>query len=471
MDLTVAELRDTPSVGIIGGGLAGMAAAAALAVRGCRVELFERRKHLGGRAGSFHDPEWDAWIDHCPHVSLGCCTNLADFCRRLGFGGAFARHRALNFIGPDARRHRFAPSRWLPAPLHLAPALWRLRFLSVDDRINIGRVVVRLARPLPANEREQVMATWLRWQGQSDRAIERFWKPVLVSALSESLDRIAVPVGRKVFTDGMMASRGAHVMHLPTEPLYELFHRRGGDWLAARGVALRLAVPADHVFTAGERSGGIVLDTGSRRAFDFVVLAVPWHKVRGLLRAALLARLPEMAPMARFESAPITAVHLTFDRPITPLPHAVLPGRLSQWLFAGGAEEGRRRYAVVISASHELVGTDPDALAERVRAELAGAFPAASRARLLHARAVTHPAAVFAPLPATEPYRPAQMSGVEGLFFAGDWTATGWPATMESAVRSGYLAAEGVLRALGRPEPILAADLPRARLAGWTFGQ
>ncbi len=463
-----------------------MAAAAALAERGGRVELFERRKHLGGRASSFHDPQSGVWRDHCRHVSLGCCTNFDDFCRRVGLSGHFERHAALNFIGPGGRRHRFAPSRWLPAPLHLAPALWRLRFLSADDRIGIGRALIRLARRPQPSEQEQVMATWLRWQGQSDRAIEWFWKAVLVSALSESLDRIAVPIARKVFTDGMMASHGAHVMHLPAEPLYELFHRRGGRWLTARNVSLHLGVPADHVFASEERAAGIVLDDGSRRPFDFVLLAVPWHKVRGLLPAALLARLPEMAPMARFEAAPITSVHLALDRPITDLPHAVLPGRLCQWLFAGPSDGGdsggmgpspsraesasRYWHEVVISASREVNGTDREALAARVHSELSAAFPNTSTAKLLQSRVITHPAAVFSPLPGIEPYRPAQVATVERLFFAGDWTATGWPSTMESAVRSGYLAAEGLLHALGRPERILAADLPRSRLARWMVG-
>lgn len=451
------QLRETPAVAVVGGGLAGMATAAALAGRGCRVELFERRKHLGGRASSFCDRRSGLWTDHCRHVALGCCTSFFGFCRRLGLANAFARHETLTFIGPDGRRHRFAPSRWLPAPLHLLPALWRLRFLSADERIGIGRALRRLARAPQPEDRGQVMATWLRWQGQSDRSIELFWKVVLVSALSESPDRIAVPVARKVFLDGMMASRGAHVMYLPTEPLHELFHRRGSRWLTGQGVALQLGVPAELVFATGGRAGGIVLDDGSRRAFDFVVLAVPWHKVRGLLPAALLARLPEMAPMRRFESAAITAVHLALDRPMTPLPHAVMPGRLSQWVFQGAAGEGWHGYQVVISASHAHEGTTRDALIAQVHSELTAAFPRAAGAELLRARAVTHPAAVFAPLPGIEECRPNQVSAVDGLLFAGDWTATGWPATMESAVRSGNLAAEGVLRALGRPDAILSA--------------
>ncbi len=458
----------SPHVGIVGGGLAGMAAAAALAQRGCRVEVFERRKYLGGRASSFYDPELGIWLDHCRHVSLGCCTNFHDFCRQLGIADAIARHDTLHFIAPDGRRYPFAPSRWLPAPLHLAPALWRLRFLRARDRIAIGRALGRLARQRPQpSGREQTMAAWLRGQGQSDRAIELFWDVVLRSALSESLQRIAVPVARKVFVDGMMATRDSQAMHLPTESLHELFHRRAGARLAERGVALHTGNGVDHVLGSDHRVGGIVLADGSRREFDFVVLAVPWRRVSGLLPVAILARLPELAAVDPFESAPITAVHLAFDRSITPLPHAVLPGRLSQWLFAGAAGDGYHAYEVVISASRELAGLDRSELLARVNTELADAFPPVAEARLLHTRVVTHPSAVFSPLPETEAYRPAQISAVEGLLLAGDWTATGWPATMESAVRSGYLAAEGLLRAVGRPTSILVDDLPRARIARW----
>ncbi len=447
-----------------------MAAAAALAEHGCRVEVFERQKYLGGRASSFHDPELGVWLDHCRHVSLGCCTNFHDFCRRVGVADAMARHGTLHFIAPSGRQHRFIPSRWLPAPLHLAPALWRLQFLSVKDRIGIGRALGQLARRrLQAGERQQSMAAWLRRQGQSDRAIELFWSVVLLSALSESLDRIAVPVARKIFVDGMMAARDSQVMYLPTKPLHELFHRRASDWLVAKGVVLHAGNGIDCVFGSGQRVAGVILADGGHREFDFVVLAVPWRRVHRLVPAEILAQLPELASINRFESAPITAVHLAFDRPITPLPHAVLPGRLSQWLFEGPAGDGYQAYEVVISASRELAGMDRDELVSHVQAELADAFPTVLEARLLHARVATHPAAVFSPLPGIEECRPAQLSAVAGLLLAGDWTATDWPATMESAVRSGYLAAECVLQAAGHSTSILVEDLPWGRLASWTF--
>ena len=187
-------------VAIIGGGLAGLAAAAALADGPLRVELFEAKRHLGGRAGSFVDPATGARIDHCQHVSMGCCTNLADFCRRTGIDGDFRRDSVLHFFDPHGQRCDIAASRWLPAPLHLAPALARLTYLSVSERWRIMRAMWRLVRTRAADhESAPTMVEWLRHHGQSPRAIELFWDAVLVSALGETLDRVSVPAARKVF--------------------------------------------------------------------------------------------------------------------------------------------------------------------------------------------------------------------------------------------------------------------------------
>ncbi len=313
------------------------------------------------------------------------------------------------------------------------------------------------------------MAALLRGQGQSEEAIELFWNVVLLSALSESIDRIAVPVARKVFVDGMMASRDAYVMYLPTEPLGPLLHRRAIGRLAEKGVALHNGSRVTQLLCSDERVTGIVLADGSRRTFDFVVSAVPWRQAYNLLKASLPAKYLGFVDVDTLESAPITAVHLAFERPITPLPHAVLPGRLSQWLFAGPAGDGFQTYQVVISASHALAGMAHEELICRIQAELAAAFPLAAKMRLLHARVVTQSHAIFSPLPGMEDHRPSQTTGIAGLALAGDWTATGWPATMESAVRSGYLAAECILRSIGRPKSILADDLPWDHLARWTL--
>jgi len=466
--------RDDPSVAIIGGGLAGMAAAIAATGHGLRVELFERRKQLGGRAASFRDPRIGRPIDYCQHVVMGCCTNLIDLCRRTGIDGSFERHTDLHFFGPDGERSDFVPAGWLPAPLHLLPALIRLRYLSVRERLGIARALSQLARD---EDRGSTIGQWLRDHGQSDRVIERFWSVVLVSALSETVDRASTAAARKVFIDGFIAARVAYQLEIPKLPLSDLFDQCLGEWLTQHSVTVHRSALIRQVEGDANRATGVLLADGTRRAFDFVVVAVPWHRMGALLSEPLRAALPNLSDVESIPSAAITAVHLWFDRPITELPHAVLVGKLSQWLFNGrrqdtirGIAEPGHYYQVVISATHDLNVRDRAKTVARVCEELAQVFPDARHAKLLHWRTTAQPAAVFSVRPGLDRIRPTQQTPVENLTLAGDWTATGWPATMEGAVRSGYLAVEAILRSQGKEQPIMAPDLPRSLLARLLFG-
>jgi squalene-associated FAD-dependent desaturase len=451
----IDTLRTVPSVAIIGGGLAGLAAAVAAVQRGMRVELFEQAPQLGGRAGSFVDSETGQRIDYCQHVAMGCCTQFLDFCRRTGIDDFFQRTAKLHFIGPEGTRHDFAPSRWLPPPLHLLPGLMNLKYISLFERWGIVRTLGKLVRQpissLPTGE--GTIGAWLRRQGQSERVIERFWSVVLTSALGETVDHASLATAQRVFLDGFLASRGASDLVLPRLPLGEIFHDRVGRWLAQRGVEVHLNATVRRI-----EANGVVLADGTRRQFDFTVVAVPCRNIRRLLAEDLLAAMPELANVERIEPAAITAVHLWFDRPITNLPHAVLVGRLGQWMFANikprpvvapqGATTGRGFMPgawycqVVISASHRLPERKHDEWLSDIVCELAAIWSAAGEARLLHGRVVTQPAAVFSVSPEAEQFRPPQRTPIENLALAGDWTATGWPATMEGAVRSGCQAVE-----------------------------
>ena len=464
-------------VAIVGGGLAGLAAAVGLVDSGRQlaIELFESRRSLGGRAGSFQDPETGETVDHCQHVGMGCCTNLADFCRRTGLDHLFHRWRVLHFFGPDGRRSDLSASAWLPAPLHLAPSLLRLNYLSLGERIGIGRALLRLARTRPsADDKEPTFGRWLREQKQPDNAIERFWKVVIVSALSEEIDAVALSAARKVFVDGLMVHRRGYEVEVPSCSLGELYQRIANR-LRERGVRLHLGRGVSHVAVDDEGVRGVVTMGGDDLPFDAVVVAASWGRVAALFSDKVRARLPELEGLERFQSAPITAVHLWFDQPIAELSHAVFIGRLSQWLFAHGPRplvvdgatdsEQAYYYQVVISASRQLAGRPRDDVLDEVLSDLAAVFPRACDAELLHWRTITQHDAVFSPLPGVERLRPAQQSSLANLYWAGDWTRTGWPATMEGAVRSGYLAAEALLRRLGRPATILARDLSRIWLA------
>ncbi|MBI3840269.1 MAG: FAD-dependent oxidoreductase [Planctomycetia bacterium] len=457
-----------PSVAIVGGGLAGLAAAVALGTSGCQVDLFEARRSLGGRAASFRDPSTGEMVDHCQHVSMGCCTNLADFCRRTGIAEYFRRDHVLHFIGPDAKRYELEATRWLPAPLHLLGSFARLQYLSLSDRFRIGRTLWNLMRSRVVDDIAQpTVGQWLVSQGQSTAAIEHFWSVILVSALGEEIDRASLSAARKVLIDGFLAAREAYIIEIPKAPLGTLYGQRLEHWFAEQGINLHLNAPIRRVGWDG--CPMLVRADGQEVRPDFAIVALPWSKLSEALTVDVAARLPWLAEILQVKAAPITGVHLWFDRPITSLPHAVIVGRLSQWIFNRGPREdtaaGEHYYQVVISASRELAGRDRQAIVGEVCRDLAAIWPAAGSARLLHARVVTEQGAVFSSRPGLDQLRPAQQTAIPGLLVAGDWTATHWPATMEGAVRSGYLAAESVLRSVGRTGHFLVPDLRRGLLA------
>jgi squalene-associated FAD-dependent desaturase len=461
-----------PSVAVIGGGLAGLAAAAALCECGLHVEVFESRRRLGGRAGSYRDGTSDAWIDHCQHVGMACCTNLIDFCRRTGIERYFRRYDTLHFFGPDGRRYDFRGSRRLPAPLHLAPALMGLKYLSLADRIGIGRAMVRLARESPVDSSDRpTIGQWLRQQKQSAAAREQFWEVVLVSALGETLDRASLPAARKVFVDGFMVHRRAYCIDVPTISLHELYDGRVADWLRSRGAAIHLGQAVMQLEQATPAGWRLSFAGEEPQTFDYVVVAVPWRAAAPLLSGSLAA-VPQLEQAATFGASPITGVHLWFDREVLDVPHGVLIGRLAQWVFRrefardeAQADAARQYCQVVISASRTLAGREKREIVEEVVADLASIWPAAREARLLDWKIVTEKEAVFSVTPGLDRFRPSQKTALGTLALAGDWTATGWPATMEGAVRSGHAAAEAILEAAGQPHPLLAPDLPKEWLA------
>jgi squalene-associated FAD-dependent desaturase len=498
---TAPRASAAPRTVIVGGGLAGLAAAVTLADRGVSVTVLESRPRLGGRASSFVDKATGTQIDNCQHVSLGCCTNFQHFCRTVGLSDLFRTERALYFIGRDRVVNRLAAGA-LPAPLHLATAFAHTSYLSVRDLLAIGRGMQALARPpgkhgVPSHDEH--FAAWLARHRQTQAAIDRFWMPVLVSSLSETLERIDVASARKVFVDGFLANRHGWEVQIPTVPLDTLYGARLTSWLAERAASVRLQVGVAHLAIADGRAAGVVLRSGETIPADHVVVAVPHWLVLDLLPPECAAH-PDVSRVRELETAPISSVHLWFDRPIlipsgartsnaahspspTELPHAVLIDRLSQWIFnrdvlhadaaagvqlsteATPVEPRGHNYQVIISASRNIASaSQQDVIAEVVR-ELVDVFPQTGQAKLLHGRLVTEHRAVFSVRPGAENCRPAQQSPLPNVQLAGDWTRTGWPSTMEGAVRSGFLAAENVLRQLGRAERIVQPDLLVAPLA------
>ena len=471
---------------IVGGGLAGLAAAVALTARGFPCTIIESRPRLGGRASSFHDPTTNTDIDNCQHVTLGCCTNFRHFCQTTGIAEFFRREPALYFVGPTGKVDRFAAGS-LPAPLHLTGAFAGLSYLSWKDKYSLATALKTLARPVSERDEAESFAKWLTRHGQSQTVIERFWFVVLVSALSESLERISVRHARKVFVDAFLANREGWYVDIPTVPLEELYGGRLSDWLTSRGTTIRLQASAEKVELETDRVTGVRLGSNEVVAGDEFVVALPFFRVLSVLPESLAAS-ADLQGIKSLEPAPISSIHLWFDRPITDLPHAVLVDRLCQWVFnrsAIGTAKLRQSsnqnpenarldnayyYQIVISASHSLEGCSKDEIQKQVLKELTDVWPIVAEAKILHSRHVTEHRAVFAPVPGVDKLRPVQQSPVANLQLAGDWTRTGWPATMEGAVRSGYLAASNILKRLGHHDDVLHPDLPTASLSRWMFG-
>jgi len=452
-------------VAIVGGGLAGLAAGCALADAGLQVTLFERRPYLGGRASSYEHPGTGEVVDNCQHLLLGCCTNLIHFYERLGVSSKIRWFDEMTFIEPGGRASRVAPS-FLPAPLHNATSFLRAHHLSLRDKLAIGRAFAAMIRPAQ-DDSDENFRHWLQRHGQTERAVERFWKPILTSALNEDLERMSVRHSIQVFRKSFLKSAAAGRIGLPSVPLSELYSS-ASDYVRARGgqVLLRNAVTslcprADSVKISG---------SAGEQDFDIAVLAVPFQTA-----ASLLPQEPQAEPvktnLEHFEPSPITGIHLWFDREITPLPHAVLLDRTIQWMFQkskfqqDGLRDGPGSYVeLVVSASKTLVQKSREEILELAQRELAEFFPEVNGAKVLKAAVIKEIYATYAILPGLDRYRPGAKTVWARLFLAGDWTATEWPATMEGAVRSGYLAAEAITESAGQAQEFLVADLPATGL-------
>ena len=449
-----------PTVAIAGGGLAGLAAGCALADAGFRVTLFERRPYLGGRASSYQHPGTGEIVDNCQHVLLGCCTNLIDFYRRTGVDGKIRWYGKLTFLEPGGRASVIGPSA-LPAPLHTAPAFLRAACLNFSDKLAIGRAMIALAPSAPADRGESFL-DWLKRHGQTTQAIERFWKTILVSALNEDLDRVSVPYAAQVVRESFLKSAAAGRMGIPTVPLTELYGA-AGDYIRARGGEIKFRAGVESFVGRGSEVG--VVANGQEQKFDYLILATSFDVLGRMLPDG-----PEAAPLAamlgQFRSSPITGIHLWFDREISELDHAILLDRTIQWMFhksrfIEGREKGSGSYVeLVVSCSRSLVEKSKAEIVEIAMKELREFFPGARAANLLKSTVIKEVNATYSPRPGIDQYRPQPETGWPRVFLAGDWTATGWPATMEGAVRSGYLAAEALARFAGeRRSTFLAPDL------------
>jgi hydroxysqualene dehydroxylase len=415
---------------VVGGGLAGIAAALELADGGVEVTLLEARPRLGG--ATFSIEHAGVSMDNGQHVFLRCCTAYLALLERLGVADQVHVQRRLELpvLAPGGRAAWLRRSS-LPAPLHLSGSLARYGFLSRRERLQAVRAALAL-RDLdltdPSLDR-RTFGAWLTEHGQSPRAIEAFWDLIVVPTVNLRSGDASLALATKVFQTGLLESKAAADLGWAAVPLGQLHGEAAGRALAAAGVEVRLRAPVGS------------LDELAR---DPIVLAVPHREAAGLLG------LPELLGL---RWAPIVNLHVVYDRKVTDLPFAAAIDTPVQFVFDRTASSGLadgQYLAVSLSAAFDFERLRVEELRTAFTPELERLFPIAARATIRDFFVTREPNATFRQGPDTQQLR--RLAGPDGVFVAGAWTDTGWPATMEGAVRSGVAAARAALRSPAREE-------------------
>ena len=448
------------TVAVIGGGVAGMSAACALAEVGFRVQLIERRGYLGGRASSYLHPGVNEVIDNCQHALIGAYTNLIGFYRRIGVADKIHWSPYITMIEPGGRRSVLGPSP-LPAPLHGLPHLLSAHAFSIADKLSLARAFTAIMMGR-GNNPDESLADWLRRHRQSKGAMERFWRLVIASALNSDLDQIGVNYASMVIRGLFMDSAAAGIMGASTVPLSELYSGIP-DFLEKRGGSLLLNANLESAtWEEATQQWSLNTSVGPVSA-DYLIFALPFEAMQKLL-AKLPAAEGANALAQQLEQHthwPICSVHLWFDRPITELESAVLLDREIHWLYNQSLLQNRpgNYIELVISASRSFAALDRKSAIDLALSELAEFFPSIRDAKLEKAALIKEVRATFGVPPGIDAFRPNAKSPWPNAFLAGDWIQTGWPSTMESAARSGHLAAEALCADIGEARGFLAPDL------------
>ena len=431
-------------VAVVGGGLAGLAAAIACADGGAQVALYEARSRLGGATFSFERGGLE--LDNGQHVALRCCTAYLCFLRRIGSDGLLPLQSRLRV---PVLREGLPPASisrsGLRPPLHLAASLLRYAPLSLSERVGAARAATAVGKLDPADPAldAQTFASWLRSKGQSENAIDALWNLIALPTLNLPAEEASLAVAVKVFRTGLLDDASASDIGVPAVPFRLLHAEPAAAALEKAGGRIHASTPVRAV-TAGRR---LTLDGGTEET-DAVILAVPHDIVGDVAPPGAV----DAEAMAELGTSPIVNLHVHYDRGVLDEPLAAALGSPVQWMFdrtaASGAKDGQ---VVAVSLSHAVdeIGVSVAELRGRYLPALERLLPAARDAEVLDF-AVTHePRATFRAAPGTARLRPGPRTAVPGVFLAGSWTDTGWPATMESAVRSGAAAAELALAGAG----------------------
>jgi hydroxysqualene dehydroxylase len=422
---------------VIGGGLAGMSAALGVADAGAEVTLLESRHRLGGLTWSFRRKGLS--FDNGQHVFLRCCSAYRQFLTRIGSADGISLQPSLDIpvLSPGGL-HSSITRGGLPAPLHLLPTLAHYRHLNLADRARVIRPALALRRLDPDDPSldEITFGSWLHRQGQSERSIERLWNLIALPTLNLPASEASLALAVKVFRTGLLSQADAGDLGWPTRPLSDLHGVQGGRALEDAGVATTLGARVESVSTGD--SGFVVTSAGQEHVADAMIVATPPQVTRRLVPAVVL---PASTALGR---SPIVNVHLVLDRRVTDLAVAAVVDSPVQFVFDRTASSGLRSgqcLAISLSAADAYMAQPSDQLVRMFFEALQGVFPRARHAELLDGLVTREGAATFRGVPGTAALRPPSRTAVPGLYLAGAWCDTGWPDTMEGAVRSGQSAA------------------------------
>jgi zeta-carotene desaturase len=433
-------------VAVIGAGVAGLAAASALAERGKRVVVLEARGELGGRATAFRDRETGELVDNGQHVLFGCYHDTFRFLRRIGAEDRVRVQPSLEvpYFDPDGRRTVLRCPRW-PAPLHLLGGVFAWDALPLVEKLGALRIAPGLRGTASrVKETQATVADFLTWRGQRGRIREWLWEPLAIAALNESPADAAAGPFVEVLARMFAGARTNSSIALPAVPLHEMYAIPARRYCEARGGDVRVNALA-RVRIENGRVAGVDM-RGETMAVSTVVAAVPWFALGTLLTGDTGSMAPILANAAAMTAKPIVTVNLWYDRPVMDDEFVGLPERQMQWVFDKRRVFGETasHLSLVASGADALAGQDTATLVAMAAREVAGAIPGARGARLVRGTVVREKRATFSVAPG-QPRRPAVTTPVAGLFLAGDWIDTGLPATIESAAIAGHRAAQSAI--------------------------
>jgi squalene-associated FAD-dependent desaturase len=441
-----------PEILVLGGGFAGLTAGVTLAEGGFRVRLLEAKPYLGGRARSWIDPMTGSVVDNGQHLFMGCYHATRRFLKTIGTLDRirFQDALTLRFLdrGGRATSLKFAS---LPAPFHLLLGVLRSDSFSSHERREVLRLGwhLRSARRNSNGPKQLTVEEWLCSLDQSERLRRNFWNLLCIAAMNEDPQIASAALFERVLRLALFHSADDSRLGIATVGLSNCYTQAAAGYIMSRGGQVDLNEPVRRLLIEGDECRGIELSSGEKVTARAVISAVPWFALGEVLPEERLRLNPFFAGIRSLRPAPIISINIWFDRPVTNFDFAGLRGTTIQWLFDKARILGRPEnyIALVLSGAHAHVGRPKEELVTTALRELADLVPAVREARVLHSLVIKERWATFSPSCDAEALRPSAVTPIKGFYLAGDWTATGLPATIEGAVQSGYTAAEVITSA------------------------